>query len=187
MLTPSKEKPSKDVVLEGKYIRLQPLDPLADAQELYHAATTVQLWWCILGPRRSYCDWLRIMHSNVVLTMLCLHNVFPLVSIYSMPIPLAKLNRHCRRDVHRNELEMPGSKWGKLFEDKNGGYLKSFQPFFGYLGGVCTLLVVFFFNTASLWNGTRISVKATAAFVSPPSASIAPIFVLASLTRNFTV
>lgn len=54
-----------------------------------------------------------------------------------------------------------------MFEERNGGYFKPFQPFFGYLGAVCTLLVVFFFNTASLWNGTRIGVKATSAFVSP--------------------
>ena len=77
---------------------------------------------------------------------------------------------------------MLGTKWSKLFEDRNGGYFKSFQPFFGYLGGVTTLLVVFFFNTASLWNGSRISVKATSAFVSPIVVLV--IWILKKLTRR---
>ena len=69
-----------------------------------------------------------------------------------------------------------------MFEERNGGYFKSFQPFFGYLGGISTLLVVGFFNTASLWNGNRISVKATSAFVSP--ILVLAIWILKKMTRR---
>lgn len=92
------------------------------------------------------------------------------------------LTLDCRRDFHQADLELLSPKWNKLFEKRNGGYLKDFQPFFGYLGAVCTLLIVFFFNTVSLWNGNRISVKAISAFVSP--ALVLTIWIVKKLTRR---
>jgi hypothetical protein len=64
------------------------------------------------------------------------------------------------------DLDLLKPKWNKLFDKRNGGYFKDFQPFFGYLGALCTILIVFFFNVVSLWNSKRVLVKAISAFVS---------------------
>jgi yeast amino acid transporter len=86
------------------------------------------------------------------------------------------------REFHLADLEGLKPKWNKLFEKRNGGYFKDFQPFFGYLGAVSTLLIVFFFNTVSLWNGKRISVKAISAFVSP--AIVLIIWIVKKISRR---
>jgi amino acid transporter len=86
------------------------------------------------------------------------------------------------REFHAAELETLKPKWNKFFEKRNGGYFRDFQPFFGYLGAVCTLLIVFFFNTVSLWNNERIGVKAISAFVSPTIVLL--IWIVKKLTRR---
>ena len=138
----------------------------------------------MLGPRRPYQHRLSILHSDVVLAVHCVHHVLSLVTSFALLYFCTRslLTLECRRDHHQAELEYLTPKWDKLFDKRNGGILKIFQPFFGYLGAVCTLLVVFFFNTISLWNRDRISVKVISTFVSP--ILVLTIWIIKKLTRR---
>ena len=60
--------------------------------------------------------------------------------------------------------------------------LGTFNPFLGYLGAISTLLVVFFFNTVSLWNRERRTLKAISALLSP--ALVVAIWMIKKLTRR---
>ena len=121
------------------------------------------------------------MYLDVVLAMHCIHHVLPLVccAVFdSNQILIIK----CRRENHQVELERLSPRWDKLFEKRNGGYFRDFQPFWGYLGAFSTLLIVFFFNTVSLWNQKRIGVKAVSVFVSP--AIVLMIWMIKKLIRR---
>lgn len=69
------------------------------------------------------------------------------------------------------ELDTVAPKWNKIFEKRNGGHFRDFQPFLAYVGAGSTLFIVFFFNTVSLWNGKEILLKSLSAFVSVSSSS----------------
>ena len=71
-----------------------------------------------------------------------------------------------RREKYNQELLEREDRWGKLFDKKNSGYLKVFQPILAYFGAISTCLIVCLFNTVSLWNGQHLSLKAISAFVS---------------------
>jgi len=85
------------------------------------------------------------------------------------------------RDYHEAALREEGEQWNDLFDPSKGGLGKICQPFFGYLGAISTLIIVFVFKTVSLWNGERLTVKAIGAFVSP--ALVLSIFLVKKLLR----
>eukprot|EP00027_Filamoeba_sp_ATCC50430_P011894 CAMPEP_0168566328 /NCGR_PEP_ID=MMETSP0413-20121227/14359_1 /TAXON_ID=136452 /ORGANISM="Filamoeba nolandi, Strain NC-AS-23-1" /LENGTH=216 /DNA_ID=CAMNT_0008598337 /DNA_START=20 /DNA_END=668 /DNA_ORIENTATION=+ len=68
ILVPGTESPSKDLVLEGKWIRLQPVDPEKDYQELYarsHGSPENEAVWKYMwrGPYKDENDFLQYLKS----------------------------------------------------------------------------------------------------------------------------
>ncbi|KIX01308.1 uncharacterized protein Z518_09033 [Rhinocladiella mackenziei CBS 650.93] len=70
------------------------------------------------------------------------------------------------RSIHLEEIESR-RRYESLTDPDKSGWFRILQPGLAYIGAISTFLIVFFFNTASLWNGKKIAVKATSTFISP--------------------
>lgn len=85
--------------------------------------------------------------------------VYPIASFSSFRLTLF------RRRYYEQELQ-DDDDVNHIYDRSSAGYFEALQPGLAWVGVGSTLLVVFCFNHATMWNGKRLTIKAISAFVS---------------------
>jgi len=75
------------------------------------------------------------------------------------------LTSSCRRRIH-SPLLKDDEEYNNIYDRSSSGWFEGLQPGLSWLGALCTLVIIFVFNTAAMWNGQRLSIKAISAFLS---------------------
>lgn len=71
---------------------------------------------------------------------------------------------HWRR---RHERRLKGDWYNKFRQTSKASHFAYFQPAIAWFGLISTLLIAFFFNSASMWNGKHTGIKFASAYISP--------------------